>query len=241
MLSGSYSSRQATNSRSSSSCPCLIDMKTMLGCKHVCVQTVDAGKQVYVQTVGDCKGACVQAVNDCACICPDRVCLQALQTVYGCKSVYGQTPDGGRCRVYPLEVYMGVSLPLVHEGGGQLWHGPHGQEHDAEEGHTKDGSGSGCGLLDAREQGANDEGHDHHLDQPAVKGKSMKLRFPACKPCALLTELAKSSQMSRDIVTPWISLHLKHVLLVLDFRLAGFGRSSTTLLTRKKTRQLISG
>ena len=77
--------------------------------------------------------------------------------------VYGLPPRG----LYGCE----ASLPLVHEGGGQLWHGPHGQEHDAEEGHTKDGSGSCCGLLDAREQGANDEGHDHHLDQPAVKGK----------------------------------------------------------------------
>ena len=57
-------------------------------------------------------------------------------------------------------------LPFVHEGGCQLRHGPHGQKHDAQEGHSEEGASTGCRLGNPREQGPNDERHDDDLNEP---------------------------------------------------------------------------
>lgn len=61
----------------------------------------------------------------------------------------------------PVSAGNGVSgeerSPLVHEGGCQLRHRAHSEKHDAQEGHTKDGSGASCRLLDTGKQGSDDQ------------------------------------------------------------------------------------
>ena len=68
------------------------------------------------------------------------------------------------------------SLPLVSHGGGQLWHGSHGKKHDAQERNTKNGSRPRGSFVDTTEQGSNDQGHNHHLNQPVQKQPDLPIR-----------------------------------------------------------------
>ena len=57
--------------------------------------------------------------------------------------------------------------PPGHECRGELWHGPHGDEHDAEEADSKEGTRPGRSLGSAAKQGTNDQTHDNDLQQDA--------------------------------------------------------------------------
>ena len=70
-----------------------------------------------------------------------------------------------------------VSSPFVHKGGSQLRHCSHGQKHDTQEGHAKEGPGTSGGLVNPGEQRSNNEGHDDNLDQPAYD----KRPVPQCQ------------------------------------------------------------
>ena len=67
----------------------------------------------------------------------------------------------------PCKTQRITDIPFVSHGGGQLWHGTHSKEHDAQEGDSKDGSGPCSSLVNPTKQGPNDERHDNNLNQPA--------------------------------------------------------------------------